>query len=71
MEIAFAQGVCFEVIPARPNVEPQAPLMIDKCSGRSWLLVRDGKSYRWTLIAIEAEKPKIGDRAPMEAGPQK
>ena len=61
--IAFAQAaqaqgggsasVCFEVIAARPNVEPPAPIMIDKCSGRSWVLIRNGKSYRWSLIATE------------------
>ena len=39
--------------------------MVDKCSGRSWALTRNGKIYRWILIATEAEKPKIGDRAPI------
>lgn len=62
----YAQGsTCFEVIPARPNIEPAAPIMIDKCSGRTWILVRGGKSYRWSLITTEAEKPKIEDRAPI------
>jgi hypothetical protein len=68
---AHAQGggsasACFEVIAARPNVEPPVPIMIDKCSGRSWVLIRNGKSYRWSLISTEMEKPKISDRAPME-----
>ncbi len=80
-DAALAQGAgpaCFEVIAARPNVEPPAPIMIDKCSGRSWVLIRNGKSYRWSLIATETEKPKTTDRAPMEGaapapegGPQK
>jgi hypothetical protein len=66
-QTAQAQGpACFEVIPARPNIEPPAAIMVDKCSGRSWVLIRNGKSYRWSLIATEIEKPKIADRAPVE-----
>jgi hypothetical protein len=71
-------NVCFEVIPARPNIEPPAAIMVDKCTGKSWVLIRNGKSYRWSLITTELEKPKIADRAPVEgavpapdAGPQK
>jgi hypothetical protein len=66
---AFSQNadtVCFEVIPARPNIEPPAPIMIDKCSGRSWVLLRNGKSYRWSIISLEAEKPKTADRVQNE-----
>lgn len=66
-QTARAQGqACFEVIPARPNIDPPAAMMVDKCSGRSWVLVRNGKSYRWSLIATEMEKPKTADRAPVE-----
>jgi hypothetical protein len=62
-----AAPFCYEVIPARPNIEPPAPIMIDKCSGRSWILLRNGRaSYRWSLIATEAEKAKTGDRVPTE-----
>ncbi len=57
-------AACFEVIPARPNIEPPAPILIDKCSGRSWVLIRNGKSYRWSLIATESEKAKTADRVP-------
>ncbi len=57
---------CFEVIPARPNIEPPAAIMVDRCSGKSWVLVRNGKNYRWSLIPTEIEKPKIADRAPIE-----
>ena len=65
--VAFAQGAtCFEVIPARPNLEPPAAMMVDKCSGKSWVLIRNGRNYRWSLISTEMEKPKIGDRAPVE-----
>jgi hypothetical protein len=61
-----ADAVCFEVIPARPNIEPPAPIMIDKCSGRSWVLTRNGKSYRWSIIALETEKAKTADRVQNE-----
>jgi hypothetical protein len=70
IDVASAQSTasfCYEVIPARPNIEPPAPIMIDKCSGRSWILVRNGRaSYRWSLIATETEKAKTGDRVPTE-----
>ena len=56
---------CFEVLAARPNVEPSVSIMVDKCSGRSWVLTRSGKNFRWILIATEPEKPKFADRAPM------
>lgn len=82
--VALGEGVqaqnnaCFEVIPARPNIEPPAAIMVDKCSGKSWVLIRTGKNYRWSLITTELEKPKIADRAPVEGaapapepGPQK
>ncbi len=71
IDVASAQSAasfCYEVIPARPNIEPPAPIMIDKCSGRSWILVRNGRAYRWSLIATETEKAKTGDRVPTEGG---
>jgi hypothetical protein len=80
-DTALAQATaqpCFEVMAARPGVEPAVPILVDKCSGRSWVLTRNGKNYRWSLIATELEKPKLGDRAPIEGaavapgtGPQK
>jgi hypothetical protein len=68
-DAVLAQGAgaaCFEVIPARANIEPPVPIMIDKCSGRSWVLIRNGRSYRWALIATDLEKAKTADRAPVD-----
>jgi hypothetical protein len=61
-----AGAACFEVIPARPNIEPPTPIMVDKCSGRSWVLIRNGRNYRWALIATEFERAKTADRAPVD-----
>lgn len=65
-----ASSPCFELIPARARIEPLAPLLVDKCSGRTWLLVRSGRGdYRWAAINTENEKPKATDRPATDTGP--
>jgi hypothetical protein len=54
---------CYEVIPARPRIEPATPMLVDKCSGRTWLLTRGGRGgYRWPTIDVDGEAPKATDR---------
>jgi hypothetical protein len=61
---------CFELIPARVRIEPPVPMLVDKCSGRTWLLVRSGRAaYRWAAIDTESEKPKATDRPAIDTGP--
>ena len=64
-------GPCFEVIAPRPNSQPRSPVLLDRCSGRTWLLARntDG-TYRWrpiptdnTEIALKAS-PRPRAQAP-------
>lgn len=65
-----ASTPCYELIPARAGIEPPAPMLVDKCSGRSWLLVRAGRgSYRWATLGMEAEKPKATDRPVTDSQP--
>ncbi len=67
-----AASPCFELIPARPRIEPPAPMLVDKCSGRTWLLARPprGGAFRWIAInADEAEKPKATDRPATDTQP--
>lgn len=54
---------CYELIPARPGIEPPAPILVDKCSGRTWLLTRSRRgAYRWAAVDTDGEKPKANDR---------
>ena len=47
-------GPCFEVIAPRPNSQPRSPVLLDRCSGRTWLLVRNADGiYRWRPIATD------------------
>jgi hypothetical protein len=51
---------CFEVIPAAANVIPYGPILVDRCTGHTWVLARaeagdaKGKSFafRWFPLAI-------------------
>lgn len=63
---ATPSGACFEVIPAVINAVPYAPILVDRCDGRTWILTRgdlpDVKghagafAFRWhPLINMENE----------------
>ena len=65
-----ASAPCFELIPARPQIEPPAPMLVDKCSGRTWLLKRAGRgTYRWATVDMDGEMPKATDRPPTDDQP--
>lgn len=65
-----ASAPCFELIPARPRIEPPLPMLVDKCSGRTWLLMRAGRgSYRWAAIDVADDMPKATDRPPTDNQP--
>jgi hypothetical protein len=65
-----ASAPCFELIPARARIEPPAPMLVDKCSGRTWLLTRSARgAFRWIAIDTESEKPKATDRPATDTQP--
>lgn len=65
-----APAPCFEFVPVRPRIEPASPMLIDKCSGRTWLLTRTSRGgYRWAAIHTEAEVPKAIDRPATDGSP--
>jgi hypothetical protein len=70
---ATAQTVstpCFEFVPVRPRIEPPSPMLVDKCTGRTWLLTRTSRgAYRWAAILTESEMPKVTDRPATDASP--
>ena len=46
-------------------------MLVDKCSGRTWLLTRAGRgSYRWATIDADGEMPKATDRPPTDKQPE-
>jgi hypothetical protein len=66
----IASAPCFELIPARPRIEPPVPMLVDKCSGRTWLLKRAGRgTYRWATVDMDGEVPKATDRPPTDNQP--
>jgi hypothetical protein len=65
--LAFAAGPdqppnpCYEIIVPQRQTPPDSPLLFNKCTGETWLLVRTGKwnartrGYRW--VSLEADNP--------------
>jgi hypothetical protein len=53
---------CYEVIAPQPNALPRTPLLVDKCSGRTWLLTKSarGAGYRWARVSTEEAAPSSG-----------
>jgi len=71
--VAAAQNAtepCYELIPARAKIDPPAPMLVDKCSGRTWLLTRGARGvWRWAAIDADGDKPKATDRPPTDMQP--
>jgi hypothetical protein len=54
---AQASMTCFEVVPAQAGVQPA--ILIDRCSGRTWQLVRRAHAggYRWRALSRDGGHP--------------
>lgn len=58
-------GPCFQVIAGQADVAPAAPMLVDRCTGETFVLVRgprnDGKaaSYVWTPLGKSAAEPAV------------
>ena len=68
-------SVCYELIPAAANTLPGAPLLVNKCSGQTYVLTRMSSRakatghhvYRWHPIALgnaTETKPRPAAAAP-------
>ena len=47
------RGICYQVIEGQPDVAPAAPILVDRCSGKSFVLSRGrsgSRSYKWVAI---------------------
>ncbi len=45
---------CYELLPAEANVLPASPILINKCTGQTYVLARarSGAAYQWVPIAV-------------------
>ena len=60
-------GACFQVIEGQPDVAPAAPILVDRCSGKSFVLSRGrsgSRTYKWVAIGKAADvSPRAARRA--------
>lgn len=60
-----AQAQCFDIISPRYAAQPSGSILLDRCTGQTWLLSKNGKrgsglGYRWNrLIADSGEISKL------------
>jgi hypothetical protein len=55
-----AQALCFDIISPRDAARLDGSVLLDRCTGQTWLLSRSGKRsgmvvYRWTMLAAEGD----------------
>jgi hypothetical protein len=74
-------SLCFEIIPARQNAQPEGAFLLNRCTGQTWLLTRVDPvgakarraaaiGYRWSSLladGIEMTKPPPRPEARMPA----
>ena len=64
-------GQCFDIVNATPQQQPFLPILLDRCTGRSWMLVKieltnpTGRppaafTYRWFPLAADTSEPSLG-----------
>jgi hypothetical protein len=64
-------GVCFDVVPTTGNAAPFGPILVNRCTGATWLLAREpvsdakGKttnnfSFAWSPLEIERSPAILG-----------
>jgi hypothetical protein len=76
---AFAQSstsqtACFEVVASASETQPAGAILLNRCTGQTWILVRTYQPsargnpvYRWSAIAGDAADPKPPPAAPVAA----
>ena len=55
-----AQTLCFDIVSPRDAALLDGSILLDRCTGQTWLLSRSGKRggmivYRWTMLAAEGD----------------
>ena len=64
-----AANACFDVIPMNGSAPPYGPILVNKCTGVTWLLTKaavptaKGKpaafTFQWAPLAIQQEMPVL------------
>jgi hypothetical protein len=73
-------GACFEVVANGPDALPNGPILVNRCTGATWLLVRtplaDQKgaatgsfTYVWEPLSVGRESPDLSLGLPPVTGP--
>jgi hypothetical protein len=62
-----AQARCFDIITLRNTAQPDGSILLNRCTGQTWLLSRNARrggvlGYRWNLLVAdggEISKPSL------------
>jgi hypothetical protein len=63
-QASTSQPGCFDVVASRSDAHPAGTILLNRCSGQTWLLVRYQSSvrgssvYRWSTIASDSNEPR-------------
>jgi hypothetical protein len=49
-EVDQPSGTCYEVIAGRVDSQTEGVILVNRCNGRTWILVRTHVGYRWRPI---------------------
>jgi hypothetical protein len=64
---------CFEIIAPQPNAQPRSPVLLNKCTGDTWLLVprqgRRARGYHWVRLALGEPAATATPAKPRTAAP--
>jgi hypothetical protein len=74
-QTAEAQPHCFDIITPRNTAQPDGSILLNRCTGQTWLLIRNARrgsvlGYRWNLLVAvggEISKPLPRPEPPMPA----
>jgi hypothetical protein len=50
-EVGEPTRACYEVIAGRVDSQSEGAILVNRCSGQTWILVRTRLAYRWSPIA--------------------
>jgi hypothetical protein len=71
---AASQAACFEVLAGPSEMQPAGAILLNRCSGETWILVRTYPSpargtpaYRWSAIIADVADPKPPANSPAAA----
>jgi hypothetical protein len=51
LEASQPSGACYEIIAGREATRVEGAILLNRCSGQTWILTRTHLAYRWSPIA--------------------